>query len=1100
MATKIDIIRPDDLLNLRIEAANLRVEPADPEHPVLVVEDRQQPGFLIVTFPPQTIAETAYFEFSIVKPDAPTNPDAGKSASDNEPLDPPGVVGTKRFSVAQLAHPSRLVFKVPADARIPFSTEGLLDWSALELSVNPIAAIGPNPTKEQIASAPAIREPGPTETALELPYKLLISPNRDVAWSHRPKPFSARGRTELWHTRLQLKTAEGPAELSRVNKAPLRAIWSEDYRPLNPPKTTDVDPELSRTAMSPNDRHQIVILTSAFHGYEADVDVGLPFGIGILGAGRLGKLKLTLPYVPAPFEAEQLMLTPLGGWLRSRGHWDPPHTAPPRVFRPRLDLIQIFTDVRLAQPNLPRISAFDENIVFPPGIFQPPEEILDLSEWVHVATQGRDHYVRIVYEGELWPFRHRAALIKVTERKFMQPKDGSNIIGAYLMQRLFIVVREPVKRFTKLGSPFKQVRLTTLVTPNIANPDDPDDPADPSGPNRVPPPAARSFWVKVMTSTKTRDKFRFHAVGTDKGGNEVDFTIPLMFVSRSDLPKSVTPASTAVAKDYNEFRNIESRNAVIPGQKVVFAERDQAKPNDNTQLVTNFINFVVDAEGNPPQMLKAGVKIPQVQELLGTDAPTTIRYFKSYVDNGFDAATGVFAEVVKEDPSKYKPDNPFLAYGAETLGVNFSSDKAGGFATPSMGVSTLTRSLGPLAGKVADAVANKLDPNEFFKGFTAQLFGSFDLIKLLPVASLDQNAPKLRTETQNIPNGKLLIATLDWEPEFLEPSKTLDLGVAAITKNHNGVSRLLIHGRIEKPLKLDNVAPPPATIEFNGKLNDFQVSVLKAVFINFVEFSYVSRNNKKTDVSVKLDPNKPVEFAGDLAFVEELRNAIPPGLFGKGPSLDLTQNPLGIRAGFAFALPPITVGVFTLKDVSLGAALTLPFLDGKPAFDFNVSERAHPFLLAVAIFGGGGFFHLQLDTAGMKQIEAAFEFGATAALDIGVASGEVHIMAGIYFKLERKENSTELACILSGYLRMGGSLNVLGIIKISVEFVLSFTYDSKRDKAYGRATLTVHVEVLFFSVSVELTVERAFGGSGDPHFRDFFNTVETWNEYALAFA
>ncbi|HEY0369016.1 MAG TPA: hypothetical protein VGC85_05425, partial [Chthoniobacterales bacterium] len=152
------------------------------------------------------------------------------------------------------------------------------------------------------------------------------------------------------------------------------------------------------------------------------------------------------------------------------------------------------------------------------------------------------------------------------------------------------------------------------------------------------------------------------------------------------------------------------------------------------------------------------------------------------------------------------------------------------------------------------------------------------------------------------------------------------------------------------------------------------------------------------------------------------------------------------------------------------------------------------------IFGGGGFFHLQLDPAGMKALEVALEFGATAAIDLGVASGEVHIMAGIYFSLQRKEGSTDLAAILTGYLRMGGSLSVLGLIKVSVEFNLSFTYDSARDKAYGRATLTVSVEVLFFSTSVELTVERAFGGSGDPHFLDFFPAPEPWEEYALAFA
>jgi hypothetical protein len=83
---------------------------------------------------------------------------------------------------------------------------------------------------------------------------------------------------------------------------------------------------------------------------------------------------------------------------------------------------------------------------------------------------------------------------------------------------------------------------------------------------------------------------------------------------------------------------------------------------------------------------------------------------------------------------------------------------------------------------------------------------------------------------------------------------------------------------------------------------------------------------------------------------------------------------------------------------------------------------------------------------------------------------------------------------------MGGSLSVLGLIKVSVEFNLSFTYDAGKDKAYGRATLTIEVEVAIFSKSVELTVERAFGGSNDPTFIEMFTTDDTWSDYALAFA
>jgi hypothetical protein len=650
------------------------------------------------------------------------------------------------------------------------------------------------------------------------------------------------------------------------------------------------------------------------------------------------------------------------------------------------------------------------------------------------------------------------------------------------------VVREPEKVFAAAdrGMPFKRVRLTTLVTPDIAQP------APVAG-------TGRSFWVEVMTSPVPADRalFKFHAVGTDVGGTPVDFTIPMMFVSIADTGAKRTAAIDAYNLS-NSSAVIQARGAQVPGHKILFAERDGATPTDNTQLVTRALNFVMHAGGEAPRLLKADVNIPQVQELLGTTAPTTIRLYPGFINQGFDAATGVFAEIVKEDVGAYTAANPFAVMTPTTLGVTFSSDQAGGFATPNLGVSTLSRALGPLAGKVADAVTGAFDPATFFQKGMAQLFGTFDLLDLLPPGALGTNAPTLQTETQDIPGGKLLIATLDWEPEV----KNLDLGIAAFEKDHGATTHLKVHGRIEKPLTLDALgAPVGADVKaiFEGTLNDFRVSVLKMVFINFKEFGFTSRSGSKPDVRVLLEPAAPLEFAGDLAFVEELRKIIPPDLFGDGPSLDI--SPTGIRAGFSFALPPVAVGVFALKDVSLGAALTLPFLNGRPTLDFNVSERPHPFLLSVGIFGGGGFFHLQLDTAGLKLVEAAFEFGATASIDLGVASGGVFIMAGIYFKLERQEPSNELAPTLSGYLRMGGYLSVLGLIKVSLEFNLSFTYDGARDKAYGRATLTVKIEIVFFSTSVEVTVEKAFGGSsGDPTFKQLFAAPETWSEYALAFA
>ena len=1127
MKLKIEVTRPDDLLRLLIEARNLKPVRSGDDGPALVVDDAAQPAYLSVIFPPQTIAESAYFEASIVPADVPpgqTEPPPPQT------IDTPGLPGQVN---ARIAHPSRLVFKVPGNARIPLTIEGLLDWAGLELSVNPIAAIGPNPSQAEIKQAPNIAPPTETETSLELPYRLIVSPTAAVRWAHRTLPFTRQGRTELWHTRLQLHTEDDTAELSQDAPAPLRAIWSEDYNPVKMPDTTAEDPQLGLSAMSPSDRHQIVVLTSAFHGYEGKVTINIGGGFGGVLSGGIFPIAanasgaeasgladvsslafgavpiaLTVPYVPQPFYADQLMLSALGGYLRSRGHWNPPAKARPKFHFSAPNINDIFS--RLGPGIIPgvlpgiassgpdaspsRASALTTAIspsVISALIHQPEAEQLDLSEWVHIATQGRDHYVRIVYEGELLPFRNRAALVKVTERKF---KEQNGLVIAHLFQRMFIVVREPQKTFAKTdrGMPFKKVRLTTLVTPDIAKP-------------AYVAPGTKSFWVEVMTSPNPADRelFKFHAVGTDVGGNNVDFMIPMMFVSISDTGDRRAKA----IQTYNATSSktlLDQRGAIVPGQKVLFAERNPAAPVDNTLLVTRALNFVMVNTGSAPRLLKADVNIPQVQELLGSDAPATIRLYKGFIDQGLDPATGVFAEIVKEDFTKFLPDDPFAGLLASTLGVTFKSDQAGGFATPNIGVSTLSRALGPLAGKVADAINDIFDPKTFFQKGLAQLFGTFDLFDLLPPGALGKNAPKLTTESKDILGGKLLTAKIDWEPEVddLALPPGAPIAIARFKKDHGGTTKLVIHGTVQKPLTLDALGAPvagDATSVFEGTLSDFRVGVLEAVFINFKEFGFTARSGAKTDVTVKLDPVTPLEFDGDLKFVEELRKIIPPDLFGDGPSLDL--SPTGIRAGFSFALPPVAVGVFALKDVSLGAALKLPFFDGKPTFDFNVSERPHPFLLSVGIFGGGGFFRLQLDTAGIRVVEASFEFGATASIDLGVASGGVLIMAGIYFKLERKEPSNDLAPTLSGYLRMGGYLSVLGLIKVSLEFNLSFTYDGVTEKAYGRATLTVKVEIVFFSTSIEVTVEKAFGGaSGDPSFGQLFATPDTWSEYALAFA
>jgi hypothetical protein len=120
-------------------------------------------------------------------------------------------------------------------------------------------------------------------------------------------------------------------------------------------------------------------------------------------------------------------------------------------------------------------------------------------------------------------------------------------------------------------------------------------------------------------------------------------------------------------------------------------------------------------------------------------------------------------------------------------------------------------------------------------------------------------------------------------------------------------------------------------------------------------------------------------------------------------------------------------------------------------------------------------------------------------------------MAGIYFKLSHDpnidngkpapDNEGSDTVELTGYVRAGGSLKILGLVTLSLEFYLSLTYVSPPHpgKTTGEASMTVKIEVACFSASKTLTVRKQFGGhGGDPTMAQMI-TQGQYNEYCGAF-
>jgi hypothetical protein len=240
-----------------------------------------------------------------------------------------------------------------------------------------------------------------------------------------------------------------------------------------------------------------------------------------------------------------------------------------------------------------------------------------------------------------------------------------------------------------------------------------------------------------------------------------------------------------------------------------------------------------------------------------------------------------------------------------------------------------------------------------------------------------------------------------------------------------------------------------------------------------------------------------MSFLGPLSFVDTLRKMIPFDGFSDPPFVDI--SPEGATAGFDLALPNVGVGVFSLENISLGADARIPFLGDALTVGFHFCRKDSPFRLTVLCVGGGGWVELRVSPKGMVVLEVGLEACASLSIDLGVASGSVSIAVGLYIRLEADKG------LLTAYFRIRGEVDVLGLISASITLELSLTYHFDSGKLIGRASLVVEVEVLFFSASVEIVVERRLAGSkGDPTMRDIMppddGGPDDWAEYCAAFA
>jgi hypothetical protein len=547
---------------------------------------------------------------------------------------------------ARLSGPSRLAFHIdgaftsqadpnePGSRAIDFSLEALTRWGGFDLAVirraeryykdaggrlalphlrlasgdaaGLLAFQGIAPStliKQRLADVrhAAATVPSPFETAIELPFRLILSPSQEARFrTPRPVPdavFSLDKAVTRCDRDTQNLVPLWAAALEPTIGAPeVRAIASPDFRPEVFSSQGPGAPERGpwapwaddksvrfRAGLDAYDRHEIVALSSVYglpvlgrfqsNGQLTDGSQFIPPpGYKLQGLADLPGLgDQSAIYRPQSLGVKELELTALGGSLNAATDFVPPAGA---ILKDGSSLFDAFS----------------------------------VERWRHRAVLGRDIEVEVVYKGFLYPLGYRASLVKLTERRIVR-SDVTSAYTAFLIQRLFIRIARPRKDYPALGQadggrrfPSKYLTMLTVQTPDLIDPQ-----ADGAG-NFTAPVEERAsgrlffdpvdrglvFWPRSRPGADGNIIFEFEIEGQAGAAR-----MPLIFVDNVAANKRELLES--LADYYNAEAPVPKRlrTLALGGRPVRYARERKTR-----EATHETFRWIINVEGRNGQRLK----------------------------------------------------------------------------------------------------------------------------------------------------------------------------------------------------------------------------------------------------------------------------------------------------------------------------------------------------------------------------------------------------------------------------------------------------------------------------------------------------------------
>ena len=1049
------LLRPQDLIDLRLEAQSCTIEPTEGGAELVAGAD----ALLIVHFPPQHLGEQVWPAQTAPPPPPPVKPDR-----------PSGHVA---------AGPSRLVFELPEGTRLPYTLGGILAaLPGLRLRV----AVHATPAGK--SSEPGDPEPPrDDQTAIEAPYHLVVSPSELNAFRHSAEPVGPPDRHELWRSHLTVRRDDGTLDDEDAEQRIVRALFNRDEE--SPPPPWD-------QPLTTYDRNAIV--TQTHGGDPANADTPLLVGnlaMSSLGAwfdwkqtwefpadivdyrhqafmGRDGYVRVVYPGFLFPF-GHRCYLVKITE--REVKHRDTPVAylwqryflivrQPTRTYDPR-DRDNPFAQVTISPLVTPDLDTPDEGDRQP---FVPYR--LGVPFPFTLTTVDRGGQVRA------WS----APLVFVQVGKREQQVvvfDAANASARYF----------PVRQIFGRGQ-------TLAVAPTVKDGDTAVEVAHLIFDGQIDQAnvTSRPFLTELRAVVPAMRHLTPQAPAVD-----LTFAKPYLDLGLPDRARDAAPVP-GVPNAGELILALKSAPPAIDFSGGSERSGGFIAPNLSVKGLSRALGAVGESGAGPspfdagtfdPATFLAGAmpKLFGLFSLLDLLETADLEKAPAFVSDTLDAVGKLLGEAERLKSALDEADSRLAAEVAD--GAHDGAKALAQQAKDSLDARTATARAH--ADALVVAVQGLPDHPESVSAAAVDLAGDLqpllDAIGLpgVPAAlrstlrkpvetlttltDLAKDAAGLAQLLQGAAGGQVT-ARLEWRPVI----KPWGLPPAAPD---------IFKPKDARPLHLDvevraSASAPPA-VDVMAEIVDFDLNLIgdgdaALMRLMFRRIGFHAGSSGKPEVDVVFGG---IAFLGPLSFVDRLRELIPFDGFSDPPYVDVT--PTGVTAGFDLTLPNVSVGVFSLENISLGADARVPFLGDALTVGFHFCSKDAPFRLTVMCIGGGGWLELRAAPKGLVLLELGLEACACLSVDLGVASGSVSIAVGVYLRLEADKG------LLTAYFRIRGEVDVLGLVSASITLELSLTYQFETGKLIGRASLVVEVEVLFFSASVEISVERRLAGSkGDP--------------------